>query len=58
LVLCTKGVHGALSDERILEVARERGAAQKCADALCNAALDAGSRDNVSSVVVEILKKG
>jgi protein phosphatase len=54
LVLCTKGVHNVLSDERILQAAGEYVEAQKCADALCKTALDRGSRDNVSSMVVEI----
>jgi len=54
LVLCTKGVHTVLSDERILQVGGEYVEAQKCADALCKTALDGGSRDNASSMVVEV----
>lgn len=55
LVLCTDGVTGAVPDEKILECVNEHQDIQKCADALGQLALDLGSRDNVSCIIVEVV---
>jgi protein phosphatase len=54
LLLCTDGITGVVPDERILEHFQQYSDAQQCADALCQLALDMGSRDNVSCVVIEV----
>jgi PPM family protein phosphatase len=54
-VLCTDGVTGAVPDEKILECVNENADVQKCADALGQLALDLGSRDNVSCIVIEVV---
>jgi protein phosphatase len=56
ILLCTKGLHGAVPDERILRCMRRFPEVQKCADALCQLALDAGSRSNVSCIVIEMVE--
>lgn len=53
LLLTTDGVHGVLKREQILGLARE-GRAQEASVALVEAALAAGSRDNVTAVVLRI----
>ncbi len=52
-VLTSDGVHVALARERLAELARQ-GSAQEASAALVKAALDAGSRDNVSALVVRV----
>jgi len=56
VVLCTDGLTGVVPDERILETMQQFDDPQLCAEALCQLALDMGSRDNVSSIVVEIIE--
>ena len=53
-MLLTDGVHGSIPDRR-LKVFAELGASQEIADALAAAALDFGSQDNASALVVRIL---
>jgi protein phosphatase len=53
-LLCTDGLSGVVTDERLLECIMENQDVQKCADALGQLALDSGSRDNVSCIVVEV----
>jgi protein phosphatase len=55
-VLCTDGVTGVVPDERILECVNQHPDVQKCADGLGQLALDMGSRDNVSCIVVEVVE--
>jgi protein phosphatase len=55
-VLCTDGVTGAVPDEKIMECVLEHQDMQKCADALGQLALDLGSRDNVSCIVIEVVE--
>jgi protein phosphatase len=57
VLLCTKGLHGVLPDERILDCMRQHADVQECADALCQLALDSGSRDNVSCIVIGLVDK-
>src|SRR5262245_25720436 len=54
-LLCTDGLSGVVSDDKLLSFIREQTDVQKCADALGQLALDSGSRDNVSCVVVEFV---
>ncbi len=56
-VLCTDGLSGVVSDDRILGCVLEHQDMQKCADALGQMALDSGSRDNVSCIVIEVANK-
>lgn len=54
-LLCSDGVHGVLSDKQIKEHLSQRTAAQEAAGRIVAAALDAGSQDNVSALVMDIL---
>lgn len=54
-VLCTDGLTGVVPDDKILECVRDNPDVQKCADALGQLALDMGSRDNVSCIVIEVI---
>jgi PPM family protein phosphatase len=54
VLLCTDGLHGVVPDDRIVGCMRQHADVQKCAEALCQLALDSGSRDNVSCVVLEV----
>jgi protein phosphatase len=53
-LLCTDGLSGAVSDDQILSCMQQYSDVQKCADALGQLALDSGSRDNVSCIVIEV----
>jgi protein phosphatase len=55
-VLVSDGVWSQLSDQRISEVLASVPDAGDAAAALCRAALDAGSGDNASALVVRVLK--
>jgi serine/threonine protein phosphatase PrpC len=54
-LLCSDGVHGVLSPEAIAETMRARSASDDTADALVKAALDAGSTDNCTALVVDVV---
>ena len=54
-LLCSDGVHGVLSDKQIKEHLSQRTAAEEAASRIVEAALDAGSQDNVSALVIDIL---
>jgi protein phosphatase len=53
-LLCTDGLSGVVSDEDMLSFIGEKENVQDCADGLCQRALDAGSRDNISCIVIEV----
>jgi protein phosphatase len=53
-LLCTDGLSGVVPDEELLNFIREQTEMQACADGLCKLALDSGSRDNVSCIVIEV----
>jgi PPM family protein phosphatase len=53
-LLCTDGLSGVVPDEKLLAHIREATDMQACADSLAQLALDAGSRDNVSCIVLEV----
>jgi serine/threonine protein phosphatase PrpC len=53
-LLCTDGLSGVVSDDRLLQFLGEHPDVQECADGLGQLALDSGSRDNVTCVVIEV----
>jgi protein phosphatase len=55
-LLCTDGLSGVVSDEQLLNFIKDKADVQECADGLGQLALDQGSRDNVSCVVVEVVE--
>jgi protein phosphatase len=55
-LLCTDGLTGVVPDEQLLSYIKEKADVQECADGLGQLALDQGSRDNVSCVVIEVVE--
>jgi protein phosphatase len=55
-LLCTDGLSGAVPDDKMMECIEEYRDVQECADALGQLALDCGSRDNVSCIVIEVVQ--
>ncbi len=55
-VLCSDGMSGPVPDAQILSFVNEHADAQACADGLGQLALDNGSRDNVSVIVIEVVE--
>jgi serine/threonine protein phosphatase PrpC len=56
LLLCSDGVYGALANDAIADILRERSASDDTARALVSAALDAGSADNCTALVVDVVE--
>ncbi len=54
-LLCSDGVHGALSDKRIRALLLEGSAPETVARAVAAAATAAGSSDNISAIVIDVL---
>jgi len=54
-LLCSDGVHGALSDAKLRAILAERESPDSAAERLVEAALDAGGSDNATAMVVDIL---
>jgi serine/threonine protein phosphatase PrpC len=54
-LLCSDGVHGSLTAETIADILRERSASEDSARALVAAALDHGSTDNCTALVVDVV---
>ena len=54
-LLCSDGVHGVLPDEAIAEILRTRSAPADTSRSLVAAALDAGSRDNTTALVLDVV---
>jgi PPM family protein phosphatase len=54
-VLCTDGLHGVVPDDKILEYVLGQNDPQACADGLIQVALEAGSRDNVSCIIIDVV---
>jgi serine/threonine protein phosphatase PrpC len=55
-LLCSDGIHRFLADETIAEVLRERIASDDSARALVASALDHGSTDNCTALVVDVVE--
>jgi protein phosphatase len=55
-LLCTDGLSGVVSDEQLLNFMKDKADVQECADGLGQLALDQGSRDNVSCIVIEVVE--
>jgi protein phosphatase len=53
VLLCTDGLSTVVADQHLLAALPTHRDVQACADALCRLALDHGSRDDVSCVVIE-----
>ena len=58
LLLCTDGLAGMISDERIGDILRAAQPPETICRALVNAANDAGGHDNITAVVVEFGSEG
>ena len=54
-LLCSDGVHGSLTPEAIADILRERSGSEDSAGALVKAALDAGSTDNCTALVLDVV---
>lgn len=52
-VLCSDGLSGVVPDDKLLSFVVSQTDVQACADGLGQLALDSGSRDNVSVIVIE-----
>lgn len=55
-LLCSDGLSGVVPDNQLLSFMREHPEVQPCADGLGQLALDSGSRDNVSCIVVDVVE--
>lgn len=54
-LLCSDGVHGFLTDETIADILREHSASEDTARALLAAALESGSTDNCTALVLDVV---
>ncbi|MDR3438208.1 bifunctional protein-serine/threonine kinase/phosphatase [Telmatospirillum sp.] len=54
-LICSDGVHGALSNVRIADILARQQGPEETARALVTAAIEADSQDNASALVVDIL---
>lgn len=54
--LCTDGLTGVVSDEQLMSFMKDKADVQECADGLCQLALDQGSRDNISAIVMDVVE--
>jgi PPM family protein phosphatase len=54
ILLCSDGLTGPVPDEKLLQFITEHPDVQECADGLGQLALDMGSRDNVSCIVIGV----
>ena len=55
-LLCSDGLTGVVNDEKLLEYVDGQTDMQVCAEGLGQLALDSGSRDNVSCVMMEVIE--
>jgi PPM family protein phosphatase len=55
-LLCTDGLTGAVADAQILRFILSQRDVQVCTDALAHLALESGSKDNVSCIVIEVVE--
>ena len=54
-LLCSDGVHGFLTEQSIADILRERSAPEDTAGALVTAALQSGSTDNCTALVLDVV---
>ncbi|WP_374545242.1 bifunctional protein-serine/threonine kinase/phosphatase [Rhodoblastus sp.] len=54
-LLCSDGVHGALDERRLREILARRAAPDRTAEDLVAAAIEAGSADNCTALLVDVL---
>jgi serine/threonine protein phosphatase PrpC len=54
-LLCSDGVHGFLTEQAIADILRDRSAPEDTAGALVAAALEAGSTDNCTALVMDVV---
>jgi len=54
-LLCSDGVHGSLTEQSIADILRERSAPEDTAGALVAAALQSGSTDNCTALVLDVV---
>jgi protein phosphatase len=54
-LLCSDGLTGPVPDPQLLSFIQEHPDVQQCAEGLGQLALDQGSRDNVSCIVIEVV---
>lgn len=52
VVLCSDGVHGALSEQDFIDIASQDSSAQEIANALVDRAIEGGTRDNATALVI------
>jgi serine/threonine protein phosphatase PrpC len=57
-LLCSDGLSGSVADDNLLGFIAGQADVQTCADGLGKLALDSGSRDNVSCIVIEVARNG
>jgi len=55
-LLCSDGLTGPVPDEQLLEFMQQYPDPQQCAEGLVKLALDQGSRDNVSCIVIDVVE--
>jgi protein phosphatase len=55
-LLCTDGLSGVVSDDQLLAFVKDKAEVQDCADGLGQLALDQGSRDNISCIVIDAVE--
>jgi serine/threonine protein phosphatase PrpC len=56
-LLCSDGLTGPVPDSQLLSFIQQNPDVQQCADGLGQLALDNGSRDNVSCIVIEVFNQ-
>lgn len=52
VVLCSDGVHGVLSEQDLIDIASQDASAQEIANALVDRAIEGGTRDNATALVI------
>src|SRR5260370_6607239 len=55
-LLCTDGPTRGVPDEPVLSFMKDKADAQECAEGLAQLALDQGSRDNISCIVMDVVE--
>ncbi|HJZ57694.1 MAG TPA: serine/threonine-protein phosphatase, partial [Gemmataceae bacterium] len=56
ILLCSDGLTGAVQDEQLCNEIASGADVQSCAERLGQIALDQGSRDNVSCILLEVVE--